>query len=192
MIKRVLLAAALLSLLPAAGADTRPALVEIANFDCPFCREMSSHHERIERAAKRAGLRFVYAPIPNDGQAHTAWRERLYYAARNLPISEGLTRRALLDAQEANHAIHTPEALIAWMDLKVHEVDWARFVSDHVRSASSIAPVERSLRLAARAKVDSYPSFLLVSNQGIELIPLKGEVSEQAEALIKTLENYKQ
>lgn len=172
-------------------ADPRPALVEIANFDCPFCREMDTHHPRIEKAAERANVRFIYAPVPNDSNLDNAWRERVYYAARQIPGIERKLRHALLEAQDADRPVRSLAQVTAWLDMTLPEVLWGAFVRDHVESRASLLPIRRSIELAARAGVTGYPSFLIVNAQGIELIALSGSsIAEKADALVEFLESY--
>lgn len=189
---RILLAGISLALAATqVSADPRPALVEIANLDCPYCREMGEHHERIERSARRAGVRFVYAPVPTDSSAQSAWRERVYYAAREIPGIERDLRRALLQTQDAPHPIRSLEQVTTWLDMTLPNVRWQAFVRDYVDDPESLAPIERSIRLAASAGVTSYPSFVFVSSQGVELIALRGTTTvEQADALVGFLESF--
>lgn len=184
------LAAAVLMLPAAAAGDARPALVEIANFDCPYCYALNQHHRRIEQAAARAGYRFIYAPVPNHARFASAWRERTYYAARNLPGLESNVRSALLETQQAPKPVRTLDEVITWLSMMVPEVRWREFANNHVTSPETIGAIERSIRLAQRAGASSFPSFLIVSSRGVELIPLPTETDALVNALIAFLESY--
>lgn len=173
-----------------ASADQRPALVEIANFDCPYCYAINKHHPRIKRAAERAGMRFVYAPVPSSSDYENAWRERAYYAARHLPGMEKAVRDALLQTQEAPRPVRSLDEVTAWLDLMIPQVRWRDFANDHVAATNTTGVIERSVRLALAAGADSFPSFLIVSSQGVELIPLPGDTDAMADGLIAFLERY--
>ena len=46
---------------------------------------MSAHHPAIEAAVEDAELEYRYAPLPSHTSLERAWRERAYYASREIP-----------------------------------------------------------------------------------------------------------
>lgn len=174
----------------ATAAEPRPvALVEFASFDCQFCQAMSAHHPAIEAAVEDAELEYRYAPLPSHTSLERAWRERTYYASREIPGIAEEVREAFLAAGKTGVPLENLDEVLAHLELHVPQVRWNQFSEDRIQDRSSVEAIERAIRLAQRAELREYPAFAVVSRSGVELLSLTGDVDEKAEAVIKYLEN---
>ena|SRR5690554_71070 len=165
------------------------ALVEFASFDCPYCQAMSAHHADIERVAARAGIEYRYAPLPSHGRYEAAWRERAYYASRELPDIATTVKDAFLAAGEAGVPLDDLDAVVAHLEIHAPRVHWDAFTRDYIQSNESLAALERAVRLAGRAGLRSYPAFAVIGAGGVELLNLPSDVADKARAVIDYLES---
>lgn len=173
-----------------AAADRRPvALVEFASFDCQFCQAMDAHHAAIETAAEKAEIEYRYAPLPSDTNLERAWRERTYYASREIPGISQDVREAFLTAGKTGVPLDNLDEVLALLQLNVPQVRWNQFSEDRIQDRSSAEAIERAIQLAGRAGLRKYPAFAVVSHSGVELLSLPSDVDEKAEAVITYLEN---
>lgn len=175
-----------------AGADPGEAgaLVEFANFGCPDCQAMRPHHAAIRSAAEEAGLLYRYAPIPLKGSYETAWEERAYYAARELPGMEKQVRRALLtsDGEAGDDGL---DSVIGALSMHVPEVEWDAFAQDYIDQPASLEALERALALMKRAEIREVPAYVLVTTSGVRVIPSSAEdAGKRASKVIEFLEEY--
>lgn len=187
------LTATLLAVGVSAGAmadESRPvALVEFASFDCQFCQAMSDHHPAIEAALEDAELEYRYAPLPSHTSLERAWRERAYYASREIPGIAEEVREAFLAAGKTGVPLENLEEVLAHLELHVPQVRWNQFSEDRIQDRSSVEAIERAIRLAQRVELREYPAFAVVSRSGVELLSPSGDVDKKAEAVITYLEN---
>ena len=170
--------------------EARPyALVEFASFDCPHCRQITETHKRIHGMAERAGLEIVYAPLPNHGDMAAAWRERTWYAARELPEPyPSEVMQGLFAAQDVR-SLRTREEVKAWLQMTVPDVDWGRFIAERVDNRATVAALERAASLAANAGLREYPAWALVMRSGeAELVGGRGDVADRMDELVERLE----
>lgn len=145
-------------------------LVELINFHCSRCRAVNGQFERIEQAARDAGMAVRVGPVAWDTQS--LWPDRVYYALRDLyPAVEADVRAVLFDGiQNDGQRFEDITQVMAFLERrKVFEraaqLD-ASFRSEKVIDyASSNTPLQaemRAIRLIEHTGATEVPVFVWV------------------------------
>ena len=209
--RRALLAAASLAALgpafaqglgvpaPVAAAPPRVAVdtVKIMSFACSFCLASETHDRIISDAVLRTGGRFVRAPIPVGDNA-SGWRERAYYAARDMDAEFGeVVKQSLYRGlQESEVALDNVTQLYHWFlqDIPKHEHRFNKLF-EQTQAAKSEAAMIRAIQLTKNVGASQLPTYVLLvggtvratldttNSKGTSLAALRDDVIDRLEKL---------
>lgn len=143
-------------------AVTRPTMVVIVDINCPFCRALLSQGASLKQSVNAAGLNYIYAPIPANGDTTTAWPARLFYASRSMPGNQSTKiLNAMMEAQDYN-GLHTSSQTIVWLQTKLPKTHWVNYMKSRVKTDKTKQAADRAMRLAATIHLSQFPTFAIV------------------------------
>lgn len=163
---RLLAAVAAGAVAPATFAQSAPVdVVKVMSFSCSFCLAAEVQDRAIEEAVRAQGGRFVRAPIPESADA-PGYRERVYYAARDLEPRFGETVKASLykGTQDAQVALESYAQLYYWLlqDIPNEEPRLARLF-ELAQAHPAASALQRAIALTVNAGVERLPTYVLLS-----------------------------
>lgn len=145
-------------------------VVKVMSFSCSFCYAAESHDRMILVAAGKSGGRFVRAPIPVEEGA-SGWRERTYYAARDLDpkLGEAVKESIYRGIQESEVTLNDLTQLYYWFvqDIPAFE---NRFnaLFEKAQAPSSNDALLRAIRLVKNSGVSQLPTYILLSAGAVQ------------------------
>jgi protein-disulfide isomerase len=162
---------------PELGAqDAGLVITEFAEFECPFCKEISETLEQIFSGpvGKRAKLVFRNAPLASHPWARAATEDALCVNRQSQAAFWRLHRRLYADQDtiELNNIHQYVRAFV----LRDVALDSARFDSC-VSNSESVADAVEDMKLARAEGVHSVPT-LIVADQHIEGVKTVAELSQ--------------
>ena len=135
------------------------------SFACSFCLASEAQDKLISNAAIRTGGRFVRAPIA-VGEGETGWRERTYYAARDLAPALGETVKQSIyrGLQEADVALNDVTQLYYWFlqDIPKEEQHFDKLF-ERAKGKESEAALNRAVQLVENSGAQILPSYVLLT-----------------------------
>ena len=151
-----------------ARAAQGPVIVEIANFQCPRCRSVNDHWERLDQAVRAKGGILRFAPVAWESQS--LWPDRVYYAARDLyPAAEWVIRDAIFDGmQREGQRFDELSQVMSYFDrrqiakyLQSKNVPFDLLaVADRAATDDSLLPEAKAGRLADLSGAAEVPVFV--------------------------------
>lgn len=182
---------------PAAAVKRPVDVVKVMSFACSFCLEAESHDRLIEAAVSRTGGRFVRGPVPVEDGA-TGWRERTYYAARDMDPKFGeLVKNSIYRGlQDSAVPLDQLTQLYYWFLQDIPNEE-ARFnaLFERAQAASSNDAMVRAIQLTKNAGARLLPTYILLvdsviqtaldtsSSKGSSITALREEVIARVEKL---------
>jgi len=180
-ISLVLLSLLLLQINTVKASDSQH-LVVVVNFDCPHCQGLSEYIPLLDRSMRSNGVNLVFAPLPISMDKNL--RELIYYRANM--IERELGRKVLstfFRLSKDDIAVTSLEDAITWLEIDFEDVDWERLITkDGLEKAKE--RIGRAGRLAVKAGVISFPSYISVRGFNVNQILVDGNASEQVMKLI--------
>lgn len=179
-----------------ASAGTGPVIVEVANFQCPRCRSVNDHWERLDQAVRAKGGIIRFAPVAWESQS--LWPDRVYYAARDLyPAAEWVIRDAIFDGiQREGQRFDELSQVMAYLDrrqlpkyLQSKGVPFELLsVADRAASDDSLLPEAKAGRLADMSGAAEVPVFLWLRDGEVVHVISPADASEPGPLVHKVLQ----
>lgn len=172
-------------------------VVKIMSFGCSFCYAAEAHDRMITTAATKTGGRFVRAAIPAEDGA-TGWRERTYFAARDLDpaFGDAVKQSIYRGVQESDITLNDLTQLYYWFlqDIPAYE---ARFnkLFELAQAPAAQEALMRAVRLVKNSGASQLPTYVLLvdgaiqatldssNSRGTSLAALRDDVLAQVEKL---------
>lgn len=150
---------------PVKAPATPVDVVKIMSFACSFCLAAESQDRLIAAAAGRTRGRFVRAPIP-VGEGETGWRERTYYAARDMEpaLGEAVKQSIYRGLQDADVALNDVTQLYYWFlqDIPNQEQHFDKLF-ELAKGKESEAALRRAVQLVQNSGAQLLPSYVLLT-----------------------------
>lgn len=160
--------AALLLCLTVAPAFAADALVHIASFACPHCRDFEGYAPAVQRSAEKHGITYIFAPISLREETTYA-AELAYYGSRSFSMPLAQRVRALLfDGTDQGLIFENASQVLEWLRLKEPQesVAWAS-LGESMESDTTRSALYRAYRLLQSAGVNSVPALVWVRDGSV-------------------------
>jgi hypothetical protein len=155
---------------PLKTPDTPVDVVKIMSFSCSFCLSAESQDPIIETVAKRTKGRFVRAPIPVGGE-DDGWRERTYYAARDMDSQLGETVKQSIyrGVQETGVPLNNLTQLYYWFlqDIPKMERHFDKLF-ELTKGPESQNALNRAIQLVRSSGAQLLPTYVLLVSGRIQ------------------------
>lgn len=173
----------------AQAAGAKLYLVKVISFDCAVCRAAQAIDGAVEQAARRAGARVVYAPLPRE---HTDIREQFFYAMQGMGLHTKVLQALFSGTQGLGYPLKTESEVMDWLssELSADHVDW-RVVLRRIDDGEAEEDVKKAIILAYKAGVTRYPTYVFVKNNQIlaviDISTAGGSISQLRAAVVAKL-----
>ena len=192
MIRRSLALAALAATL-SFNALAKIHIVEIAVFDCQYCKETEHYTDLIELNLKGDDA-FVFAPISTDLKT-VAW-PYAYYLLRDFVDQDKLRDTIFTLRQDFKLDAQNPEEALDLISINMtfnpKQIEILKNIkNDSERHGKAALAYERAVKLAIDNKVRSTPTFIIVDDNGKTLSVTKPSAMQVKEYVDLVIERYK-
>lgn len=195
MIKQLLIA--ILAITPL-FSHAKSYIIEIADFKCKFCLEAEPHTAILKNETKWNNDKFIFAPIDNGMQTQKDLiDEAFYFGIRDTHPKAETIKEILFDMnQKLQLKMGTYEELIDWIAIYTNDptITKESLETAFTKGSSNyehIISIKKTISLINKHNIKSTPSFILISNTGVERVIIRPPETTIGEYINITLDAYK-
>lgn len=170
-------------------------IVEIADFNCKYCKEAEHYTHKLKLEAKLNGDEFVFAPVALSSGSKA--EELLYYSVRHEPSMEKFIRKAMFDVKQTHRLkIESMDELIDFLEIyhKNSNLDIEGINAEIDKASNDFSNVKAYLKaedLVQQHQIDSTPTFLIIDTQANVTVIEKPEKMVTSDYIDHVLDMYK-
>lgn len=173
-------------------------IIEIADFKCKYCLEAEKHTNILKEEAEWNNDKFIFAPIDIAmKQESDLLDESFYFATRYTHPKAELIKEILFDMnQKLSLTMKSYEEIIDWIAIYTRNPDLSKesltaAFQEGSKNFENIAAIKKTINLVKKHNIKTTPSFILVSNKGVERVIIRPPETSIGDYINITLKAYK-